>query len=61
MGLSTGFVIKRARQKKGLTQEELADLLRVSKSTVQMRCFDEEKLFESQVMCGTGIYIDAFV
>ena len=35
MGLSTGFVIKRARQKKGFTQEELADLLGVSKSTVQ--------------------------
>ena len=35
MELSTGTVIKRARQRKGLTQNELADLLGVSKSTVQ--------------------------
>ena len=35
MGLSAGVVIKRARQRKGLTQKALADLLGVSKSTVQ--------------------------
>lgn len=35
MELSTGTIIKRARLKKRLTQEQLADLLGVSKSTVQ--------------------------